>query len=334
MRERGHHPLASAWPDVINQLGGLIVARLWARLQNDYHRPSMAHTRTGSFPIAFRRLRSEWQHDLDRLIDFARESDFLLLDVGPVGTADLQRIRDAGLAIGSVDLLRWSELASPDPAKRADAVNANVQHISGAAALGVKTFMAVMLPEDTARPRAENFEFAVDGWGKMSRAIEPLGVRIALEGWPGPPPHFAAFACTPADCRAVFDAIGSDVMGINYDPSHLVRMGIDPLRFLGEFGSRVFHFHAKDTAILEEGRYEHGTLQTATFVQPPRWSGHSWRYVLPGRGVVPWSGLFQQLVESGYRGAISIELEDLDYFGSESGERRGLIEARDFLANV
>lgn len=194
--------------------------------------------------------------------------------------------------------------------------------------------MAVMLPEDFTRSREENFQFAVDGWGKLARAIEPLDVRVALEGWPGPPPYFPSLVCTPADCRAVFDAIKSEVIGINYDPSHLARMGIDPLRFLKEFGSRVFHFHAKDTAILEEKRYEHGTLQTATFYQPPRWSGNFWRYVLPGRGVVPWRDLFEQLAKSGYRGAISIELEDLDYFGTEAGERRGFIEARNFLSGV
>lgn len=298
----------------------------------DYDLRRMAHTRTGSFPIGFRRLRSEWQQDLGRLIEFARENDFPLVDVGPVEADDLRRILDAGIAIGSVDLLLWKELASPDPAKRANAVEANIAHVRGAADLGVKLFMAVMLPEEMARPRPENFQFAVDGWGKLARAIEPLGARIALEGWPGPPPHFAAFACTPADCRAIFDTIGCDSLGINYDPSHLVRMGIDPLRFLKEFASRVFHVHAKDTAILEESRYQHGTLQPATFVQPPRWSGHFWRYVLPGRGVVPWKELFKLLVECGYRGAISIELEDMDYFGSEAGEIRGLIEARDFLA--
>ncbi len=256
------------------------------------------------------------------------------MDVGPVAAADLRRLLKAGIAIGSVDLLRWTDLASPDPAKRADAVQANVRHVRSTVELGVTLFMAVMLPEEMACPRSENFQFAVDGWGKLTRAIEPIGVRIALEGWPGPPPHFAAFACTPADCRAVFDSIGSESLGINYDPSHLVRMGIEPLRFLKEYASRVFHVHAKDTAMFEEGRYQHGTLQCATFVQPPRWSGHFWRYVLPGRGVIQWEQILKHLVESGYGGAISIELEDMDYFGSELGEKSGLIEARNFLTGI
>jgi hypothetical protein len=36
----------------------------------------------------------------------------------------------------------------------------------------------------------------------------------------------------------------------------------------------------------------------------------------------------------GYKGTISVELEDMNFNGSEAGEKRGLIASRDFLVGV
>ena len=57
--------------------------------------------------------------------------------------------------------------------------------------------------------------------------------------------------------------------GVNYDPSHLMRMNIDPLRFLYEFGNRVYHVHGKDTEWLSDNLYDYGSEQPATFAKPP-----------------------------------------------------------------
>ncbi len=233
-----------------------------------------------------------------------------------------------------MDLKQWSDLGSPDPAKRGAAVAANEEHVRGAVGAGIRYFLAVMLAEDGSRPRRENFAYLVESWKKLMAAIEPLGARIALEGWPGPPPHFAAFAGTPADCRAVFEAIPSPALGLNFDPSHLVRMGIDSSRFLREFAGRVVHVHAKDILFLEEERYAHGNLQPATFAEPHKWGGQSWRYGLPGRGAVPWRDLIGVLAEVGYRGRISIEMEDEEFHPKPEREQQGLIQGRDFLKSL
>ena len=119
---------------------------------------------------------------------------------------------------------------------------------------------------------------------------------------------------------------------MNYDPSHLVRMGVDPVRFLREFAGRVGHAHAKDTTFIEAERYEHGTLQQATFAGPHVYGGFGWRYALPGRGAVPWAEVFAALAEAGYAGGVSIELEDEEYLTDDAAERRGLVEAAAFLA--
>lgn len=291
----------------------------------------MATTRIGSFPIGFRRGWGPWQRDLPALIRFARENDFAFIDFGPAPVADLTHVLASGLSVGSVDLMRWPELVSPDAGRRKDAVRANAEYVRQVAALGVKHFLAVMVPEDPARERRQNFEVAAGAYGELCGAVAPLGVKIVLEGWPGKPPHFAALCCTPADLRAMFQAVGSEALGVNFDPSHLLRMGIDPAAFIHEFAPRIYHAHAKDVAWVDEGRYEHGTLQQATFAQPRGFGGHHWRYALPGHGACRWGEILAALHESGYRGLLSIELEDERFNGSTEGEQRGLMEARDFL---
>jgi sugar phosphate isomerase/epimerase len=153
------------------------------------------------------------------------------------------------------------------------------------------------------------------------------GARIVIEGWPGP----VALCCTPETYRAFLKEMDSPAAAINYDPSHLLRMGIDPIRFLREFGDRVGHVHGKDTELLSEGLYEFGHEQPPTFARTPAFGGASWRYCIPGHGQVRWGEAFRLLAAAGYRGYVSVELEDGDFNGAETGEKLGLVLARQYL---
>jgi sugar phosphate isomerase/epimerase len=288
-----------------------------------------------------RRGWSAWQQDLTHLLAFARENDFEWIDFGPAPPEELGRATQAGLKVGSADLKHWKEMLSPDPAVRQSAVAANFDYVRSVAPLGVKLFLTVLAPEDPARSRAENFEFAVDSYGRLARAISPTGARVVIEGAPGRAPPYASLGCTPADCRALFRAVADRfgdeadaVLGLNFDPSHLVRAGIDPLRFAREFAPRTYHAHAKDTALLENDCYEHGNLQPATFASRHGFGGYHWRYALPGRGAVRWGELLGVMRDVRYGGILSIELEDEQFNGSEAGEKQGFVFARDFLTSV
>ncbi len=292
----------------------------------------MSHTRTGSFPIGFRLGGSSWQKDLDTAIAFASGHGFDHVDTPALGLDDLKKLTGAGLALGSVDLPQpWQDLATDDAAKRDAAVRACADYVRGLAEVGARNAFAVMFPADQTAPRDEAHRLAVVGWGALCEAIADTSVKIVLEGYPGGPPHYAALGCTPESLRALFRDIDSDVLGVNYDPSHLVRMGIDPVRFLGEFIDRVHHVHAKDTELLDGGLYDCGNLQRAVSFKPHRFGAHHWRYAIPGHGQVRWGKLFTMLADAGYEGRVSIELEDEDFNGSTEGEQRGLIASRDFL---
>jgi sugar phosphate isomerase/epimerase len=56
-----------------------------------------------------------------------------------------------------------------------------------------------------------------------------------------------------------------------------------------------------------------------------------WRYTIPGHGVARWTEIFRILVSAGYKGVVSIELEDENFNGSAEGERAGILHGRDFL---
>jgi len=287
-------------------------------------------TRTGNYPIGVRRGGSEWQKDINNLIAWAKTSELEAIDLGKDANVVGQNVLDAGLRIGSVDLRETKGMISPDRTTREKAIEDNVEFIHECSALGQVNFFLVMLPEKPELPRAENFGYMVESFSELAPILEKYEARIVIEGWPGP----GALCCTPEGYRSLFAAIPSKAMGVNYDPSHLLRMGIDPLRFLREFGDRVYHVHGKDTEILAENQYEYGTEQPATFYKPVAFGGAAWRYTIPGHGITRWVEVMNILKEKGYQGGVSIELEDANFNGATDTEQQGILQGARFLAGV
>jgi sugar phosphate isomerase/epimerase len=284
-------------------------------------------TRTGGYPIGFRRMGSDWQQDLSGMIAWAQEADLGVIDLGRDADRIGARVVDAGLRVGSADLAEWEAMIAPRGETRAQAVTRNTQYIEACAAHGIRNFFLVMLPENPQLPRAENFDYMVESFAQLVPVLEAHQARIVIEGWPGR----GALCCTPEGLRAFFQRVPSPVMGINYDPSHLIRMGIDPLRFLHEFGERVYHVHGKDTELIAENAYEYGTEQPPTFGRPFGFGAMHWRYTIPGHGSTRWVEVFRILKAHNYAGAVSVELEDENFNGSEAGEKAGLLHSAHFL---
>ncbi|MCY3797149.1 MAG: sugar phosphate isomerase/epimerase [Chloroflexi bacterium] len=285
-------------------------------------------TATGNFPLGWRRRNYAWEQDLDGMIAWALENDLEVIDLGPDADSSAKTVVDAGLRVGTADMSLWQEMISPDAGARRDAVARNAEYIRACAAAGASTFFIVMLPEDPSRPRAENFSYMVDSFGELASTFEECGAYLAIEGWPGP----GSLVCTPETYRAFIEQIGSANMGVNYDPSHLLRMGIDPHRFLKEFVGHVFHVHGKDCMIIDENLYQYGNLQDATFAASFKYGGMNWRYTIPGHGLSDWKIILSILEDNGYSGCVSIELEDHYYDDSEYNQKLGVLQGVKFLA--
>ena len=287
----------------------------------------IARTRTGGFPIGFRRGWSDWQKDLPGAIAWAKENKIGVIDLGADAEETLPVLTKNGLKAGSIDLQNWQGLLSPEKKTRDEAVEKNSAYIKACAAFGPMNYFTVMLPEKPELKRSENFGYMVESFTKLAPVLEANQAKIVIEGWPGN----GALCCTPEGYGAFFKECPSPAMGVNYDPSHLVRMGIDPLRFLREFVGRVYHVHGKDTELLEEALYLYGNTQEPTFGKGHGFGSAIWRYTIPGHGAVNWVEVFRILAANGYTGAASIELEDENFNGTTEGEKAGILHGRNFL---
>ena len=285
-------------------------------------------TATGNFPLGWRRRNFVWEQDLDSMIAWAQENDLEVIDLGPDSDVTAKSVIEAGLRVGTADLRVWGEMMSPDAGKRREAVAQNADYIQTCAAAGANVFFICMIPEDPSRERAENFGYMVESYGELRAVFEENDAYLVIEGWPGP----GSLVCTPETYRAFIDQIGSANMGVNYDPSHLLRMGIDPIRFLKEFVGHVFHVHGKDCMIIDENLYQYGNLQPATFASSYKYGGMNWRYTIPGHGLSDWKIILSILRGHGYGGCISIELEDHYYDDTEYDQKQGVLQGVKFLA--
>jgi len=288
----------------------------------------MSKTRTGGFPIGFRRGWTDWQKDITALAGWAKANAFACLDVGG-GFDNVKAVRDAGLAVGSVDLLNFKQLITADESARGEAVDANLDLIRRCADVDQKVFFTVMLPADPSAKRRDNFDLMLAGYEPLIKLCDEVGGHIVIEGYPGA----GALCCSPDTLDPLFEKFDTPAIGINYDPSHLIRLGVDPMRFLRDYVKKVHHVHAKDTEMLPERQYRVGTEQPPVFAEGIGFGGGHWRYTLPGHGIMRWVAAFEILKDADYAGYVSIELEDANFNGSEAGEKQGLIVSRDYLAS-
>ncbi len=288
-------------------------------------------TRTGGFPIGLRRGWTDWQKDMKSLASWAKGAGFEAIDLGGVTADDAATLAGASLRLGSVDLLDFGSIMASDPSQRKDVIEKNVTYVKRAAAAGAKVFFTCLIPGDPSRARSENYRLAVESYAPICKAIEAAGGALAIEGWPGGAPHLANLCCTPETCRSFLKDVGSKAAGLNYDPSHLIRLGVDPIRFLKEFLPHIHHVHAKDTAIDSEGIYELGRYQSSAFGKPHGFGEYVWRYTIPGHGETRWVDVFNILKSAGYKGIVSVELEDENFNGSEPGEKAGFTHSLAFL---
>lgn len=122
-------------------------------------------------------------------------------------------------------------------------------------------------------------------------------------------------------------AVG-DIIGANFDPSHLYWQGIDPSAAIKALSGAIYHFHAKDTLIDRRNTEINGVLDTKSYGDV---ANRAWvfRTVGYGHDKLEWNKMISALKLSGYDGAISIEHED-----SLMSTKEGLEKAVAFLKDV
>ena len=121
-------------------------------------------------------------------------------------------------------------------------------------------------------------------------------------------------------------------LSLNFDPSHLVWLGIDPVATAARYAGQIRHVQAKDVEVDPGSRNRYGVFGNAVDRGSSPWESGWWRYRIPGLGEVDWAGLLTTLAGAGYDGVISVEHEDPVWSGSVEKVHQGLVLARETLA--
>lgn len=159
-------------------------------------------------------------------------------------------------------------------------------------------------------------------WTEMAAFAKSHGIKkIAFEMHPS----FAVY--NPETLLKLRAAVG-DIIGANFDPSHLFWQGIDPTEAIRALKGAIYHFHAKDTCINQRNTAINGVLDTKSYGDV---ENRSWvfRTVGYGHGKEEWNRMVSMLKTVGYNGVLSIEHED-----SLMTAKEGLEKAVSFLKEV
>jgi len=144
------------------------------------------------------------------------------------------------------------------------------------------------------------FELLAERWNPILDVFGECGVKFALEVHPTE----IAFDLYTAE-RALEALDHREEFGFNFDPSHLIWQGVDPVEFIRAFPDRIFHVHMKDAIVTLNGRT--GILSSHLNFGDNR---RGWDFRSLGRGAVKFEEIIRELNHIGYSGPLSVEWED------------------------
>ncbi|MFN3322999.1 MAG: sugar phosphate isomerase/epimerase family protein [Bryobacteraceae bacterium] len=215
---------------------------------------------------------------------------------------------------------------TPDRAE-SEVYTAHLRSVICAAKLLGLNVVNTFVGRDPALSVEENWPRFLEVWRPLIAFAEDNGVKIGIENcpmsftrdeWPGG----KNLATSPAIWRRMYADIPSPNFGLNFDPSHFIWQRMDYLKAIREFAPRIFHAHAKDVRIDPQGMDDYGILGYPLQYHTPK---------LPGLGDVNWGQFFSVLSDTGYQGAVCVEVEDRAYEGSIERRKASLTQSAIYL---
>jgi sugar phosphate isomerase/epimerase len=241
-----------------------------------------------------------------------------LLDSAPARTEFIARLRDCGIAISALNC-SGNPLHPGEIGERHRAVTRKTIALAGL--LGVER--VVMMsgcpggpgdananwvttswpPETQTVLKYQWDEVLIPYWRELCAEARQAGVtKLCLEL------HGHQNVYSVGTFLRLRDAVGETV-GVNFDPSHLMWMGADPLAAIAALGPAIYHVHAKDTRLEPAPLARDGRIE----IRPAEDVSHrAWNYVTLGHGndLGWWRRFCQALAAIGYDDVLSIEHED------------------------
>jgi sugar phosphate isomerase/epimerase len=225
-----------------------------------------------------------------------------------------------GLTLSS--LAYYDNNLHPDPSER-QAINAHVVRcIDAAADLGCPT-VGTFVGRDPGRSVRDNLADAEAVFAPLVDRAGERGVKLivencVMEGW-----HPDGYPGNLAYSPELWEWMFSLGLYLNYDPSHLCWIGIDPVAAVRPYLDHIPHAQAKDIELFPDRRDRYGYHGKAVARDDP-WDVGWWRYRVPGLGQVDWVRLIDAMYEGGFDGVLSVEHEDPVWGGTEERVEAGL----------
>jgi sugar phosphate isomerase/epimerase len=201
--------------------------------------------------------------------------------------------------------------------------------VDAAVLLGVP-YVGTFIGRDVSASVTDNLREAERVLPPLVRYAEERGVSLMIENCPMEGWHPDGYPGNLAYSPELWEWMFELGFYLNYDPSHLIWLGIDPVQAVRPYMSRVVHAQAKDTEVNPQARTRYGVFGK-TIERTSEWDVGWWRYRVPGRGQIDWRSVIDALDEGGFTGHIAVEHEDPVWGGNPDRVKRGLEIARDTL---
>jgi sugar phosphate isomerase/epimerase len=285
--------------------------------------------------------------DLNGVLSFASENRFKCVEVmcWPTGNADARRY--AGVTHIDVDNLNVDQVQSltkqhgvyisglgyypnpldPNP-EQAEFYREHIKKIIRAAAKLELPVVNTFIGRNPSLSVSDNLKLVAEHWPAIIREAEACNVKIGIENcpmwftddeWPGG----KNLMTTPAIWDRVFELLPSRILGLNYDPSHMIWQIMNEVKPIYDYRDRLHHVHLKDVKLYHDKLDRAGSMANPLEYHSPK---------LPGLGDVRWRDFFAALTDVRYRGPVCIEVEDKAYEGTPDDVHTAILTARNYLS--
>lgn len=287
----------------------------------------------------------------EQVIDFAAENDFQCVELmcWPKGKAER---RYAGVTHIDVDDLSdeaverilnyldkknvyisglgyYPNPLDADEAKREVYINHILKIITAAKKLNIPV-VNTFIGRNSNLNIDQNITLFKEVWAPILAHAKSNQIKIGIENCPmyftnDEWPDGKNIAINSAVWDQLFAVENGDILGLNYDPSHLLWMQMDYLSPLKDYAHKLFHLHLKDAHVDQLALKKLGILATPLQFHSPK---------LPGLGDIDWAKYFDTLRQTSYSGPVVIEFEDKLFESSAHDIVKGLLQTRDYLQSL
>jgi sugar phosphate isomerase/epimerase len=199
--------------------------------------------------------------------------------------------------------------------------------IDAAHLLGVG-LVGTFVGRDVSMSVADNLRMAEQALPPLVDYAAERDVRLVVENCPMEGWHPDGYPANLAYSPELWEWMFGLGLFLNFDPSHLGWLGIDPVAVLPRYVDHVLHVQAKDVEVDAGARNRYGLFGAVRDRAASPWESGWWRYRIPGLGQIDWAGVVDCLRDGGFGGFVSIEHEDPVWSGDPDKVREGLAIAR------